>query len=50
MKVSMRDGNVVNCTPEYEDCARIAREHDVPLKEIQALAQAAYRAGRDLTD
>ena len=33
---SRQDGKVVSSTPEYEDCARIAREHNVPLKEIQA--------------
>jgi uncharacterized protein (TIGR00299 family) protein len=44
MKVSLQDGNVVSSTPEYEDCARIAREKNVPLKEIQFLASAAYQA------
>jgi pyridinium-3,5-bisthiocarboxylic acid mononucleotide nickel chelatase len=42
MKVSRQAGMVVSCTPEYEDCARIAREHNVPLKEIQSLATKAY--------
>ena len=45
MKVSMRDGSVVSATPEYEDCARIAREKNVPLKEVQALAGKAYLDG-----
>ncbi len=43
MKVSRQNGAVVSCSPEYEDCARIARERNVPLKEIQALAMEAYR-------
>jgi uncharacterized protein (TIGR00299 family) protein len=43
MKVSRQDGKVVSATPEYEDCARIARASNVPLKEIQALAAEAYR-------
>ena len=42
MKVSLQDGKVVNSTPEYEDCARIAREKNIPLKEVQALANQAY--------
>lgn len=29
-------------SPEYDDCARIAREHDVPLREVQEAAQKAY--------
>jgi len=43
IKVSRQDGKIVSSTPEYEDCARIAREHHVPLKEIQALAAKAFR-------
>jgi uncharacterized protein (DUF111 family) len=43
MKVSMQDGKVVNSMPEFEDCARIAREKNVPLKEVQFLASAAYQ-------
>jgi hypothetical protein len=29
---------VTQATPEYEDCRRIAREHDIPLKEIMLMA------------
>lgn len=42
VKVSKLEGKVMNVTPEYEDCARIARENGVPLKEVQALAVEAY--------
>jgi len=41
--VSKLDGEVVNVAPEYEDCARIAREQNVPLKSVQAAAMKAYR-------
>jgi len=43
VKVSKLDGKVTNVAPEYEDCARIAREKNIPLKEVQALAVEAYR-------
>jgi hypothetical protein len=42
IKVSKMDGAVVNFTPEYEECARLARENNVPLKMVQALALKAY--------
>jgi hypothetical protein len=43
VKVAKREGKVVNVAPEYEDCQRIAREKDVPLKEVILAAQLAYR-------
>jgi uncharacterized protein (DUF111 family) len=42
VKVSKMEGEVVNFTPEYEDCARIARERNVPLKKVQAMAVNSY--------
>jgi len=42
VKVSRLAGDIVNFTPEYEDCARLARERSVPLKKVQAAAVAAY--------
>jgi pyridinium-3,5-bisthiocarboxylic acid mononucleotide nickel chelatase len=42
IKVSKLDGEVVNFAPEYEDCARLAREKNVSLKRVQSLANAAY--------
>jgi pyridinium-3,5-bisthiocarboxylic acid mononucleotide nickel chelatase len=42
VKVARRDGRVLNAAPEFEDCARIAREHNVPVKEVQALATKAF--------
>jgi uncharacterized protein (TIGR00299 family) protein len=43
VKVSRQDGKIVSATPEFEDCARIARERHIPLKEIQAMAVEAFR-------
>ncbi|HEY2384561.1 MAG TPA: nickel pincer cofactor biosynthesis protein LarC [Terriglobia bacterium] len=45
IKVSKLDGQVVNYTPEYEECARLAREKNVPLKKVQAMAVKAYLEG-----
>ena len=42
IKVSRMDGEVVNFAPEYEDCARIARERSVSLKLVQSLAISVY--------
>ena len=42
VKVARRDGRVVNASPEFDDCARIARERNVPVKEVQALAIKAF--------
>ena len=42
VKVARRDGRVLNASPEFEDCARIARQHNVPVKEVQALAIKAF--------
>jgi uncharacterized protein (TIGR00299 family) protein len=42
MKVARQDGRVVNASPEFDDCARLARERNVPVKEVQALAIKAF--------
>lgn len=42
MKVSRMNGEAVNFAPEYEDCARIAREKNVSLKLVQAAAVSRY--------
>jgi pyridinium-3,5-bisthiocarboxylic acid mononucleotide nickel chelatase len=42
IKVSRMDGEVVNFAPEYDDCVRVAREKNVPLKRVQAAAMNAY--------
>jgi len=40
IKIGSRDGKDLNWMPEYEDCARAAREHDIPLKQVMQAALA----------
>jgi hypothetical protein len=42
VKVARREGKVVNATPEFDDCQRLAAEKSVPLKRVIAAAEAAY--------
>jgi pyridinium-3,5-bisthiocarboxylic acid mononucleotide nickel chelatase len=44
VKVSSMGGRPLQAQPEYEDCRRIAARRKVPLKEVQAAAQTAFRA------
>jgi pyridinium-3,5-bisthiocarboxylic acid mononucleotide nickel chelatase len=41
VKVSKYGGKIVTCTPEYDDCVRIARQASVPLRTIQLAAMNA---------
>jgi pyridinium-3,5-bisthiocarboxylic acid mononucleotide nickel chelatase len=43
VKVASRGGRVLNATPEFEDCAALASAHNLPVKDVQALAMKAYR-------
>ncbi len=42
MKLASRDGRVLNAAPEFDDCARLAAEHGLPIKEVQAMATRAW--------
>ena len=43
IKVGIRDdGEVVNTSPEFEDCRAIAEKHSVPLKQVVQAAMTAY--------
>jgi uncharacterized protein (TIGR00299 family) protein len=42
VKVASRNGHVLNASPEFDDCVRIAAERGVPIKAVQAAALAAY--------
>ena len=41
-KIARRDGEVLNASPEFEDCARIADATGTPLKDVQAAAMKSY--------
>jgi hypothetical protein len=42
VKIARRADSVINVSPEFEDCLRLATEHGRPVKEIQALVFSAY--------
>ncbi len=42
MKEARSAGKVMNATPEFEDCQKLAHEKSVPLKEVMVAAEAAY--------
>jgi uncharacterized protein (TIGR00299 family) protein len=44
VKVSRRNGTILNAAPEYDDCQRIALERNVPLKRV--LTEAALEFER----
>lgn len=41
-KVASRGGRVLNAAPEFDDCARLALEQGLPVKEVQGLALRAW--------
>jgi uncharacterized protein (DUF111 family) len=44
-KLGWRDGQPAVFTPEYEDCARVARAHGVALQEVYQHARQAHQTG-----
>jgi uncharacterized protein (TIGR00299 family) protein len=42
IKVARRAGVVVNAAPEFDDCARIASERGLPVKDVQGIALKAF--------
>lgn len=42
-KVARRDGQELNASPEFDDCAKAAAAHGVPVKDVQAAAVQARR-------
>jgi pyridinium-3,5-bisthiocarboxylic acid mononucleotide nickel chelatase len=47
MKISRMNGSVLNATPEYDDCQRIAAAQGIPLKEVLAAAAYAFQKQRE---
>ena len=43
-KVARRDGEILNASPEFEDCVNLANRHGRPIKEIQAAAIKAFNS------
>jgi hypothetical protein len=43
VKVGSLDGKVCTVAPEYDRCREVARERGIPLKEVYARAEEAYR-------
>ena len=42
VKVARREGAIRNAAPEFEDCARLAAERRLSIKEVQAIAVKAW--------
>jgi hypothetical protein len=45
-KIARLGGQVVNASPEFDDCLRIASDRGVPVKDVQAAAIKAYLDSR----
>jgi uncharacterized protein (DUF111 family) len=41
-KVAKRDGRILNASPEFDDCARVAAERGLPIKDVQAIATKSW--------
>jgi hypothetical protein len=47
MKVSRMNGTILNATPEYEDCQKIAAAQGVPLKQVITAASFEFQKHRE---
>jgi uncharacterized protein (TIGR00299 family) protein len=46
-KLGWLEGRPPTFSPEYEDCARVARDQNVPLRDVYNAAHAAYAQSQD---
>ncbi len=46
-KVASRGDRVLNAAAEFDDCARVAAAHQMPIKDVQAIATRAWLESRD---
>ena len=47
VKISRMNGSVLNATPEYEDCQRLAAEKGIPLKQVIAAASFEFQKQKE---
>jgi uncharacterized protein (TIGR00299 family) protein len=47
VKIGMLRGDIVQVSPEYEDCRRVATRAGVPLKKVYESAVASFRSSED---
>ena len=50
VKIGVLNREVLNANPEFEDCREAAAAHNVPVKQVQQAAIAAYLTQPALTD
>jgi len=49
MKLANLNGTLANAAPEYEDCRRIAAQHQIPLKRVMQEAMRLYLTSNSQT-
>jgi uncharacterized protein (DUF111 family) len=50
MKLGRYDDLLLTASPEHDDCARVAREASVTLREVDEAARRAWAASADRVD
>lgn len=50
VKVALEGSTIINAMPEYENCAALARQADVPLAEVQAAALTVFKEQREVIE